>query len=97
MDIRIISAPPGEAPEEVRAAWVGLVLPVLIPEARIFETVGVLSRPKTSLGLILARLFGRTKRQKGYIVSAHRAVEILAGHAPDAAKWWREKAAFSIQ
>lgn len=97
MDIRIISTPPGEAPEQVRAAWIGLVLPLAISGARTMETVGVLSRPKTRLGLFFARLFGRTKRQSGYVVEAQRAVEILAAHAPDAAKWWRESAAFSIQ
>ncbi len=97
MDIRITSTPPGEAPEQVRAAWIGLVLPLAISGARTIETVGVLSYPKTRVGLFFARLFGRTKRESGYVVEAHRAVEILATHAPDAAKWWRENAAFSVQ
>jgi hypothetical protein len=95
--IRIIRTPPGEAPEQVRAAWVGLVLPLAVCGARTMETVGVLSRPKTRLGLFFARLCGRTKREGGYVVEAQRAVEILAAHAPEAAKWWRERAAFSIQ
>ena len=96
MDVRIISTPPGEAPEEVRKAWVGLVLPLAVSGAQTRQTTGVLTRPKTFLGLLLALLFGRTERQTGYIVDAHRAVEILEKHAPYAAKWWRENAAPAI-
>jgi hypothetical protein len=47
--------------------------------------------------MLFALLMGRTGRQSGYIVEAHRAVEILAVHSPDAAKWWRENAADSIK
>ena len=97
MEIRIINIPPGEAPEHVRAAWIGVVLPLAAPGARSIETVGVLSRPKTRLGLVSARLFGRTTHLSGYVVEAHRAVEILATRAPDAATWWRENCPFSIQ
>ena len=96
MNVRIISRPPGEAPEEVRQAWVGLVLPLAVSGAQTKQTTGVLTRPKTFLGLLLALLFGRTERQTGYIVDAHRAVEILEKHAPYAAKWWRENAAPAI-
>ena len=97
MNIRITSTPPGEAPEQIRAAWVGLVLPLAVAGCRTIETVGVLSRPKTRLGLFFTWFFGRTKRESGYVVEAHHAVEILAAHEPDAAKWWRECAALSIQ
>jgi hypothetical protein len=97
MEIRITSTPPGEAPEHVRKAWVGLVLPLAVPEARTVRTVGVLSRPKTFLGMLLAQLLGRTKRQSGFIVDADRAVEILDAHSPDAANWWRENATHSIK
>ena len=97
MDIRITKTPPGEASEEVRAAWIGLVLPLAIPGARMLESVGVLSRPKTQLGLFFARFFGKTKRETGYLVEASRAVEILTRHAPDAAKWWHHNATLSIK
>ena len=50
MEIRIISAPPGEAPDHIRAAWIGLVLPIAVPGARYLPTVGVLSRPKSRFG-----------------------------------------------
>ena len=97
MEVRIISTPPGEAPENVRKAWVGLVLPLAVSGAQTRHTVGVLTRPKSFLGLLLALLFGKTERQRGYIVDAYRAVEILARNAPEAAKWWRENAAASIR
>jgi hypothetical protein len=97
MEVRIISTPPGEAPEDVRKAWVGLVLPLAVSGAQTRQTVGVLSRPKTFLGLLLALLLGRTERQRGYVVDAYRAIEILAKSAPDAARWWRDNAAASIR
>lgn len=97
MDIRIINTPPGETPDHVRAAWVGLVLPLAVTGERTRQTVGVLSRPKTWLGLLLALISGRTQQQTGYIVDAHKAVEILARHSPDAAKWWRENAPLSVR
>jgi hypothetical protein len=75
-EIRIIDVPPGEAPEEVRRAWVGLVLPL----------AGRMRGP------LLARSFGvltgRTQTVHGYAVPAGRAVEILSRHAPEAARWW---------
>jgi hypothetical protein len=97
MHIRIISTPPGEAPEHVRAAWVGLVLPLAVSGAHTRHGVGVLSGPKTWLGQLVACLSGKTERQRGYIVDASHAIEMLAAHAPDAATWWRENAAASIR
>jgi len=97
MNILIISTPPGEAPEQVRAAWIGLTLPLLVAGAHVTETVGVLSGPTTRFGLFFARLFGRVRRERGYFVDAHQAVELLATHAPDAARWWRESAARSVR
>jgi hypothetical protein len=98
MQIRIISTPSGEAPESVRRAWVGLVLPV--PRAwagrRNLRTVGVLSGPKGFFGSFLARLGGQTKREAGCVVAADKAVEILSQNAPEAAAWWRQNAARSI-
>ena len=97
MHVRIISTPPGEAPERVRDAWIGLVLPLAASGQRDIETVGVLSAPKSRLGWFFARLLGRTRQERGYIVDAHQAVELLTPHAPDAARWWRESAASAVQ
>jgi hypothetical protein len=90
MHIRIVATPPGEAPEHVRAAWIGLTLPLLVPGVRVGNTAGVLSGPNTRWGWFVARLFGRLRREKGYCVDSSRAIDALAGHSPDAAQWWRE-------
>lgn len=98
MQIRIISTPPGEAPEAVRKAWVGLVLPVPDKYARIKAppTAGVLSGPKGLFGTLLALFRGQIKFAPGYVVVAATAVEILDRHAPEAAAWWRQNAASTI-
>jgi hypothetical protein len=77
--IRIIAMPPGEAPPEIRKAWIGCVLPVFSTssDARLKPQVGVLSR---------ARVSG----QHGYAVQVSDALhelEKLDGHV---ARWWRE-------
>ncbi len=99
MKIRIKSPPPGEAPEEVRRAWVGLVLPVPDKYAKRQELpmVGVLSGPRSLLGILFAAVTGRIQHVPGYAVAADTAVEILGKHAPEAASWWRQNAARSIQ
>jgi hypothetical protein len=91
MKVRIVRVPPGEAPLEVREAWVGLVLPL----ARGFEgprsimTAGVLSAPATFLGTLLGWFMGRVRRADGFVVDAAAAIDILAVDHPDAAAWWR--------
>jgi hypothetical protein len=94
MHIRIKETPPGEAPENIRQAWVGLVLPVLPQFSRIrtHPGFGVLTGPKTQFGLVLATILGRGQKQTGYIVEAKTAVELLASHSKDAAEWWRQNA-----
>jgi hypothetical protein len=92
--IRIKNTPPGEAPEHVRQAWIGLEIPVpprFTGRRRGFG-VGVLSGPKSRLGALFAILFGRAQREVGYIVEARVAVDLLASHSPDAADWWRRNA-----
>lgn len=53
MKIRITDIPGGEAPLEIRRAWVGLVLPLAPGEdgPRTPRTAGVLSGPKRLLTL----------------------------------------------
>jgi hypothetical protein len=98
MNIRIIKTPPGEASEQIRQAWVGVTLPVppRFASPRRVSTFGVLSRPKTFVGVLFALLTGRAKREEGYCVVAETAVELLARHSPDAAAWWRQHASRSI-
>ena len=94
MHIRIKSMPPGEALEQVRQAWVGLVIPVppRVAGCQNFLGFGVLSGPKTRLGGLLGLLLGRAKRHRGYAVSSKVALDLLAARCPEAADWWRQNA-----
>jgi hypothetical protein len=91
MQIRIVDIPPGEAPVEVRRAWIGITLP-LAPGAngpkRVLG-VGVLSGPRGVLSTILHIILGRAHRIAGYSVEARVAFKKLEAHAPEAAAWWR--------
>jgi hypothetical protein len=97
--VRIVDVPPGEAPEWVRRAWVGLVLPLLPGETgpRSTRTHGVLSGPRNWLAKLWWALSGKGQRSVGYAVRARLAVTLLAEHAPEAAAWWRENAAHILQ
>ena len=77
--VRIVAIPPGEAPSHVRAAWVGLELPVDGPSDSGGRPVyGVLSN--------------RPAGCDGYAVDGRQAVALLAATAPEAAAWWRTHA-----
>jgi len=90
MNIRITSTPAGEAPEEVRAAWVGLVFPVLGgPGPTTVRGFGVLSGPRSRLMAVVHRILGRRKRSSGFRVDAATAFAQLAAHSPEAIEWWR--------
>ena len=73
--VRIKSQPKGEAPSEIRDAWVGCVLPA---EERSSEGgLGVLSmQPKNWKG--------------GYVVDFREALEILGSKSEVARTWWEE-------
>jgi hypothetical protein len=79
--LRILGLPPGEAPESIRRAWVGVELPLRRgqTEPNRVGSLGVLSRqgPEVSMG---------------YLVDGSAAVAALASQAPEAAAWWRENA-----
>jgi hypothetical protein len=99
MFVRIVDVPPGEAPEEVRRAWVGLELPLVAGETgpRPVRGVGVLSGPRTFFGQLLALLTGRSCQAYGYVIDAHQALVLLAEKAPWAAQWWRESAPHAVE
>jgi hypothetical protein len=79
--LRIVQTPPGDAPEEVRRAWIGVELPLNRWEntPRLQESVGVLSNRVEGYAM-------------GFTVAGRKAVNALANQAPDAACWWRENA-----
>jgi hypothetical protein len=94
MEIRITGVPPGEAPEWVRRAWVGLVLPLAPGEdgARTLSTGGVLTGPRGCATALVHLLLGRAKQRRGYVIDADVAVWLLAEKDPEAAAWWQENA-----
>jgi hypothetical protein len=76
--LRIYRTPPGEAPEAIRDAWVGVELPLRSWELRPkpHPTEGVLSRQIQGASL-------------GYAVAGRAAIKVLARYSRDAAAWWR--------
>jgi hypothetical protein len=85
--IRIVSVPPGEAPEKIRAAWVGCVLP-------LFATTDDPRVGKQLKGVLSLRNEGRPQ---GFAVRVVDAVGALEKHNAEAARWWRETTPHLIQ
>ncbi|HEY7154683.1 MAG TPA: hypothetical protein VH575_12045 [Gemmataceae bacterium] len=92
MFVRIIATPPGEAPEEVRQAWVGLELPLAAGETgpRTVSVGGVLTGARTFLERLFKLLMGQRVLWHGYVINGPQALVLLAEKAPSAARWWRE-------
>jgi hypothetical protein len=90
MKIRIVRRPIGEAPENIRDAWIGLTLPVspIRPQAITARTFGVLSGPRSRLASRLRLFLGGGERVTGYPVDVAVAVEILRKVNASAADWW---------
>ena len=73
--VRIIAAPPGEAPLWVRQKWVGLDLPVTRYSGQSrFLGLGVLSMPRSWLGQWLAVIKGRYRFR--LLVKSARGVDL---------------------
>ncbi len=79
--IRIIAAPPGEAPEFVRQAWVGLALPVVAGQSEAANLTAQQVLSGRSVGAPLS-----------YAVDGPAAIAILNAASPKAAAWWRQNA-----
>lgn len=75
MKIKIIAIPPGEAPEEIRKEWIGMILPVA--ENKPPDTIqrGVVS--------------GKSSNITGYSVETEVAIEELGKKNSEAANWWK--------
>lgn len=94
MRIRITGIPPGgPAPEEVRKAWIGCILPVVAGHEHLHASPlsGDQSTPHTRRARFRAWLFP-PPRAIGYVIDAATAVDILGRSAPAAASWWRSNA-----
>jgi hypothetical protein len=79
--IRITAVPPGEAPEFVRRAWVGLELPLIVGQVHADKgtALGVLSHQAVNA-------------PPGYAVEGKAAIAILASANAEIAAWWRQNA-----
>jgi len=75
--IKILKTPAGQAPQEIREAWVGLILPCY-PQSGIpaGEVRGAVTGEKVA------------KRQS-VIVPQDQAIAILEQHSAKAAAWWK--------
>ena len=94
MRIKIIDVPLGEAPEGVRRAWIGMVVPLAQRSANPVQKrgFGVLTGPKSMLVAFLRWLIGGGSRERGYTVDAKTAFDLLASHDRVAFEWWQENA-----
>lgn len=92
--IRITAIPPGEAPQHIREAWVGVRVPLPLwpSRAKPWRSSGVLTGPRTIFARLSALLSGRFSRREGYAVRVTEAIAALERVRPDAAAWWRENA-----
>ncbi len=92
--IRIIATPPGEAPEDIRKAWIGvrIPLPLFHRRAKRWRSAGVLTGPRSFVARLSALFSGRFERRQGYAVSVLEAISALDAANPAAARWWRGNA-----
>jgi hypothetical protein len=81
MNIRIVKRPRGEAPEEIRDAWIGVLLPI---DRRYFPV-----RPRLVWGALSLR---PRQTLQGYVVDTSAALNLLEKSNPVAAAWWRTNA-----
>lgn len=79
--VRIIALPPGEAPDWVRAYWVGLELPLVI--GQVCAVAGPAQQVLSRAPVMVAG---------GYAVDGKAAVEILESANIAAGHWWRTNA-----
>lgn len=73
--VRVTRVPSGEAPEEIRREWVGIIIPLLYEE----------SVEATSLGIMTGRSEGT---RTGWVVPALVAFCLLMRQSPHATDWW---------
>jgi hypothetical protein len=89
MLVEIVRRPEGEAPDWVRDAWIGLLLPTTEESPDFWRGFGVLTGPTTVLRQLWALVTGQTVRVSGYTVNAKVTVDLLAEIRPAAADWWK--------
>ncbi len=75
--IKIVRAPPGQAPDWVRDAWIGVEIPTIKTASR---TPGIL------IGVNGGRPDSRSVG--GYEVKLGEAIKVLSMKSPEAAEYW---------
>lgn len=86
--------PPGEAPEEIRRSWIGVVIPLppRMQSERDATGYGVLTGPRSCWSALFPFLHVNKTKWTGYWVRGREAVDALANKDPAAAQWWEENA-----
>jgi len=94
MQIRIVKRPLGEAPEHIRDAWIGLLLPVAphFPRLVQYRGFGVVSGLPNWSGPRAANRLDQPGPEQGYAVESSGAIEALGAANAKAAEWWRTNA-----
>jgi hypothetical protein len=87
LKFRIVAPPPGEPPPQIRAAWVGCVLP-------LYATTDDPKISKQSTGVLSGR---KSDHPSGFVAQAFDAVNELELHDAAAAAWWREHAPHALK
>ncbi|GLK48704.1 hypothetical protein GCM10017620_16770 [Brevundimonas intermedia] len=87
--VRIVRRPDGEAPEWVRDAWIGLVLPLARDDAVTTAGFGVRTLPKGRVMTWWRCVTRQYEVVTGYLVESSEAIRILGETRPEAADWWR--------
>jgi hypothetical protein len=95
--IRIVDVPDGEVPEEIRRAWVGLVLPLADghpPKPKATHTFGVLSYRWKKW---LPRRRAKYPVAENFIVPGIAAIQVLKKSDRYAAEWWIKNTPYFLQ
>lgn len=84
--LKIVALPPGEAPEEIRRAWIGVEIPLRKHSSSpiTMSTVGVVSGKGTETAT-------------GYSVGGAEALAALGAYNPEALAWWKNNARHTSQ
>ena len=93
MKIHVIAVPRGDAPDEIRQAWVGLTLPLAEGEtgSRAFSSDRLCTSLRSRLWYLWLVLTWRKPPDfRVYIVDHNVAFETLSRASPFALNWWRE-------
>jgi hypothetical protein len=92
--IEIIATPPGEAPEEFRRSWIGVLIPLPADAQTEQENTGygVLTGPRSWFPALFPFLHKAKVRWRGYRVCGADAVAALAKRDQSAAEWWKSNA-----